>query len=343
VLPRGNEPTGGLAAYKFRVAVRIGGPLQHHLENDTANLLSGARSSAKDETVQDRGTGFTMQSLLLWRSPPVRIKSALRILTVLLPTCLIGRPNAATATSPLDDSTETRAKIAQAAVEHLWASVSSVQERVSIHPIIQRDSFGRTRVKEAKEMAKTLSNRLSKPFGPTVKENILPLRVSIPTIREDSTAEITIAHHGASMDERRIYILHLLLKKNGQKWNVKYTIDEGQYHIDSPAVPWSEISFPIEQKPKLIGGRSALQDSLKYQIPASRRSLEGRVFVKFVVGEKGNVLRPSVSRGGHKLLNEAAVEAFEKQKFRPGMLRGEPVRVTMSMPVSFEPPDSSSR
>lgn len=283
-----------------------------------------------------------MQSLLLWRSPPVRIKSALRILAVILTICLIGRPDAATATNPLDDSTETRAKIAQAATEYLWRNVSPIQERVSIRPIIQRDSFERTRVKEAKGMAKTLSNRLNKPYGPTLKEDILPLRVSIPKSREDSTAEITIAHYGASMYDRRVYIWRLLLQKKSQKWNVKHMIDDGQFRIDSPTVPWSEISFPVDQHPKLIGGRSALRDSLRYQISASSPPVDGRVFVKFVVGEDGNVLRPSVSHSGHKTLNEAAIKVMKNQQFRPGMLRGEPVQVAMSMPVSLEPPDSSS-
>jgi protein TonB len=59
------------------------------------------------------------------------------------------------------------------------------------------------------------------------------------------------------------------------------------------------------------------------------------VFVQFVVDEQGRVQNPQVTRGVHKLLDQAALEAVRQMTFRPGKQRGKPVKVQMSLPVTF--------
>ncbi len=97
-----------------------------------------------------------------------------------------------------------------------------------------------------------------------------------------------------------------------------------------------EIFVVVEEQPELIGGMAALQKAVEYPKMARKAGIEGRVIVQFVVDEHGNVQNPTVTRGVHTLLNEAALEAVKKQKFKPGKQRGEPVKVQMSLPVSFE-------
>lgn len=96
-----------------------------------------------------------------------------------------------------------------------------------------------------------------------------------------------------------------------------------------------EVFVVVEEQPQLIGGMKALQESVEYPSFARKAGIEGRVFVQFVVDENGNVQNPTVTRGVHKLLNEAAVEAVKKQKFKPGKQRGKAVKVQMSLPVTF--------
>lgn len=96
-----------------------------------------------------------------------------------------------------------------------------------------------------------------------------------------------------------------------------------------------EIFMVVEEQPTLVGGMKALQESVEYPEFAKKAGIEGRVFVQFVVDEQGNVQNPQVTRGVHKLLNEAAIEAVKKQEFEPGKQRGEPVKVQMSLPVTF--------
>lgn len=95
-----------------------------------------------------------------------------------------------------------------------------------------------------------------------------------------------------------------------------------------------EIFVVVEQQPD-CGGVQALQQEVTYPEFAKKAGIEGRVFVQFVVDESGNVTNPKVTRGVHKLLNEAALDAVKKLSCKPGKQRGSAVKVRMSLPVTF--------
>lgn len=94
----------------------------------------------------------------------------------------------------------------------------------------------------------------------------------------------------------------------------------------------------VEERPELIGGMRALQKTRKYPAKAREAGIEGRVFVQFVVDEEGKVRNPSVKRGVHRLLDQAALAAVRQMRFRPGKQDGKAVRVRMSLPVTFRLP-----
>jgi protein TonB len=96
-----------------------------------------------------------------------------------------------------------------------------------------------------------------------------------------------------------------------------------------------EVFVVVEDSPELMGGLAALQGEVQYPEFAKKAGIEGRVFVQFVVDEDGNVQNPKVTRGVHKLLNEEAIRAVKQMKFKPGKQRGKPVKVQMSLPVTF--------
>lgn len=103
--------------------------------------------------------------------------------------------------------------------------------------------------------------------------------------------------------------------------------DEGEEEED-------EIFVVVEQQPD-CGGIKALQQEVEYPDFARKAGIEGRVFVQFVVNENGDVVQSKVTRGVHKLLNEEALRAVGQLSCKPGMQRGKPVKVRMSLPVSF--------
>ena len=102
-----------------------------------------------------------------------------------------------------------------------------------------------------------------------------------------------------------------------------------------------EVYMVAEEPPKLSGGMKALQKSIQYPEVAKEAGIEGRVIVQFVVDTDGVVTNPTVTKGVHEQLNEAALEAVKQQAFSPGRQDGEPVKVQMSVPVTFRLPDGT--
>lgn len=95
----------------------------------------------------------------------------------------------------------------------------------------------------------------------------------------------------------------------------------------------------VEDQPELVGGMTALQESVSYPETAKEAGIEGRVIVQFVVDKNGTVTKPKVTRGVNETLNQAALEAVKQQEFKPGQQDGQPVKVQMSVPVTFRLPD----
>jgi len=116
----------------------------------------------------------------------------------------------------------------------------------------------------------------------------------------------------------------------------KLNTDQGPPPSEDKEEEEDEIFVVVENQPKLKGGMRALQEEVDYPDFAKKAGIEGRVFVQFVVDENGNVQDPRVTRGVHKLLNQEAIRAVKKMKFEPGRQRGQPVKVQMSLPVSFQ-------
>lgn len=96
-----------------------------------------------------------------------------------------------------------------------------------------------------------------------------------------------------------------------------------------------EVFIVVEEAPELIGGLESVQKMIVYPEIAKKAGIEGRVFVQFVIDEKGNVLNPVVLKGIGGGCDEAALEAVKKAKFKPGKQRGRPVRVQYSIPIVF--------
>jgi protein TonB len=97
-----------------------------------------------------------------------------------------------------------------------------------------------------------------------------------------------------------------------------------------------EVFVFVEQSPELIGGLAGLQARIRYPEMAKKASVDGIVFLQFIVDEQGNVHDPIVTRGIGAGCDEEAIRAILDAKFKPGRQRNVPVKVKMSLPVRFK-------
>ena len=113
------------------------------------------------------------------------------------------------------------------------------------------------------------------------------------------------------------------------------TDDPATTESSSASTEDGEVLTVVEDPPELVGGMSALQESISYPEMVKEAGIEGRVIIQFIVDQDGNVTNPKVTRGVHEALNQAALDAVKEQTFKPGKQEGQSVPVQMSLPVTF--------
>lgn len=101
-----------------------------------------------------------------------------------------------------------------------------------------------------------------------------------------------------------------------------------------------EIFTIVEEKPMPVGGYHAfykyVNENLHYPNFARRLGIQGKVFVQFVVDEKGNITNVEIIKGLEKDCDAEALRVVsEAPKWIPGKQRGNPVKVRMVLPVTF--------
>lgn len=77
---------------------------------------------------------------------------------------------------------------------------------------------------------------------------------------------------------------------------------------------------------------------IKYPEIAREKNLQGKVFVRFVVNEVGNLINLEVARtSGHDVLDQAALTHFQNSPpWIPGKQRGKAVKVQYVVPINFK-------
>ncbi len=94
--------------------------------------------------------------------------------------------------------------------------------------------------------------------------------------------------------------------------------------------------MPLFQGEDLDGFRRYIQETCKYPPIAEENSISGTVHVNFVVNRKGELVEINIARGVDPSLDNEVIRALKAApKWTPGMQRGKPVMVRMSMPVKF--------
>lgn len=82
----------------------------------------------------------------------------------------------------------------------------------------------------------------------------------------------------------------------------------------------------------------ALVSPLKPEYPqlAKLAGIEGTVYLKLLIDEKGKVEKAKVEQGIKDMLDEAALSAAKNAEFSPAVLNNNPVKVWVILPVAFK-------
>ena len=111
--------------------------------------------------------------------------------------------------------------------------------------------------------------------------------------------------------------------------------------IEEEEVVEQEVFTIVEEMPGYPGGDAKMYEylgkNIKYPQIARESSIQGRVFVNFVVEPDGSVTNVEVLRGIGGGCDEEAMRVVKSMpKWKPGKQRGKVVRVSYTLPVVFK-------
>ena len=108
--------------------------------------------------------------------------------------------------------------------------------------------------------------------------------------------------------------------------------------IEPPPTPDQMIEFiPYDEDPVPIGGYQGIKNRAKYPEIAREAGIEGMVIVRAFIDEKGIVREMKIQKGiPNTGLDEAAMSAIGRTKFKPAKQRDKPVGVWISIPITFK-------
>ncbi len=138
------------------------------------------------------------------------------------------------------------------------------------------------------------------------------------------------------------YVSHVLmggqLDKISQHQNIGID-DTSDKNVTQPQTKTSPtIKFiTYDDPPVPIGGYGAIYGNIVYPKIAQMAGTEGKVIIRVFIDNKGRVQEMNVLEGiADSGLNEAAMAAIKKTRFKPAQQRDRPVGVYISIPVNFK-------
>ena len=132
----------------------------------------------------------------------------------------------------------------------------------------------------------------------------------------------------------------ILIQDIEAKHNTKIELIKYDYEEEEDL---SENIFTIVEDMPLFNGkdpsiafREWIAQNMKYPQIAAENGIQGRVFVQFIINNKGDVVDVTVVRGVDRSLDEEAARIIKSSpKWTPGKQRGVPVKVRFTFPINF--------
>lgn len=128
----------------------------------------------------------------------------------------------------------------------------------------------------------------------------------------------------------------------------------GMLYIQSPKEAVANVATPnpgstkdaagvytsVDKLPEFIGQRylhDYMRMNLRYPDEAKTQKIEGRVEVKFIIDEQGNLSNPTVISSPDELLSSEVLRVVSTMKeWSPAEVNGKKVRAYFTLPVEFK-------
>lgn len=96
----------------------------------------------------------------------------------------------------------------------------------------------------------------------------------------------------------------------------------------------------VEEMPEYQGGINALMSEIasgiNYPDEAKKNGIQGKVFVSFVIDEKGKVTNAKIERGVDPALDAESLRVINGLKtWKPGKEKGKAVKVAFTIPINY--------
>jgi TonB family protein len=158
----------------------------------------------------------------------------------------------------------------------------------------------------------------------------------------NETGSIDKIFMGKNNDEK----INQLVLNTVKDWKYKPGIKDGKnVKSQSPMILWVEMQKPVDENeyfiaaeimPEIIGGLKSIQEKIIYPEIAKRAGIEGKVYILAFIDENGNVAGARVIKGIGAGCDETALNAVNDTKFTPARQQGKPVKVQVTIPISFK-------
>jgi TonB family protein len=109
------------------------------------------------------------------------------------------------------------------------------------------------------------------------------------------------------------------------------TVEEERDLEEDPA-----FYLSVEVMPEPIGGMKAIYKKISYPKQAKENKIEGTVVIRVFIDRDGEVLDAELVKGIGYGCDESARLAVFYHRFKPGLQRGQRVKVQMDIPVEFK-------
>ncbi len=112
---------------------------------------------------------------------------------------------------------------------------------------------------------------------------------------------------------------------------------KGVSFTESGKISYNEINVPTQPNGGYQAFYKFIAQNMRYPDEARRNNIEGKVFVQFIINDKGELTEPNVIKGVHSSIDNEALRVIKLHSgWSAPLQRGIPVKQRIIVPIVFQ-------